>query len=105
MFVIKDIPGKGRGLVACENIPKCQIITYGPYMEVPRNSLKRGPLKNHYWSYAGKDYITFGAQTLCNHDDNPNCFSDVDDRIDYLVSKRDIKDGEELTLDYREWED
>ena len=36
-----------------------------------------------------------------NHSDEPNCGSVTDGKWKYLVTLRDIKEGEELTEDYR----
>lgn len=103
MIAVTEIEGKGRGLVATQEIPQGETITWGPIKEVPKDSLAEGPLENHYWSKDGRDFVTFGPHTMCNHDDNPSCESIIEGDLDILKSRRLIKPGEELTIDYEEW--
>ena len=36
-----------------------------------------------------------------NHSENPNCFVRMEENINLLIAKRNIKPWEELTVDYR----
>ena len=50
--------------------------------------------------YKGFWYMTTHGNY--NHSENPNCVIEVDGNVLVMVAKRDIKHGEELTVDYRE---
>ena len=50
--------------------------------------------------YQGFWYMT--AHGNYNHSENPNCILEVDGNVLVMKANRDIKHGEELTVDYRE---
>ena len=50
--------------------------------------------------YKGFWYMT--AHGNYNHSENPNCDVEVDDNVLVMRANKDIKHGEELTVDYRE---
>ena len=48
--------------------------------------------------YKGFWYMTTHGNY--NHSENPNCYIEVDDNVTILKTIREIKHGEELTVDY-----
>jgi SET domain-containing protein len=36
-----------------------------------------------------------------NHSENPNCIIQTEGNMNLIIAKRDINNGEELTVDYR----
>ena len=114
MLIIKSYIEKsnieGLGLFAGQDIKEGDIIWYlDPtvdqiFSDDDFKDLCRAPhpeqaerFKN--WAYKrGDDYILCADNTkFANHSDTPNCKS----LGQYDVALRDIKDGEELTYDYR----
>ena len=112
---LKEVPGKGIGLFAAEDLQAGQIwwiwdhaidmvvdmAQYAAMPDVQRRFVKKYGVKSEngaYWLYA--DNARF-----CNHADQPNSVGfdkheGVDTRIKTICA---IKKGEELTLDYREF--
>jgi hypothetical protein len=109
---IVDIQGKGRGVVATEDIIKGEIIETCPIIFISDREvemIEKNPdvLKYYYlWQYSiNKHCIMLGYGSIYNHSkENPN--ADVDyntkDPESYLVFEaiKDIKAGEEITMDY-----
>jgi uncharacterized protein len=108
---IVDIKGKGRGVVATEDIKKDEIIEYCPVIflsDEEVNFLKNDSkvLKFYYlWQYAiDKHCLMLGYGSLYNHSKNPNADVDYDTKEpkNYLIFEaiKDIKAGEEISMDY-----
>ena len=64
---------------------------------------KRMGIRNEGGYWAPKDFLVMSAGWYMNHSATPNLQSDDGDRTYYAV--RDIKAGEELTMDYRRMDD
>lgn len=104
---LKEIPGKGIGLIANQEIRKGQTIwTYNPLIDI---KIKKKDIpkeaKEFFDTYAvdqGGDYIVINTDNarFTNHSKNPNIKSlgHFKDNI----ALRDIHKGEELTIDYDE---
>lgn len=103
-LIVCNVIGKGRGLFANDSFSTHTVITWGPVISLRCGSLDGTLLENHCWRDGGMDHLTLGPLTLCNHSDHPNCRSEVEGGIDRLIALRDIASGEELTLDYRQFE-
>ena len=106
-----DIQGKGRGVIATQDIKKDEIIEYCPIIflsdkEVDFLENKSDILKFYYlWQCTiNKHCLMLGYGSLYNHSLNPNA------DIDYNTEKsenhllfqaiKDIKAGEEIVYDY-----
>ena len=98
MIKVVPIEGKGRGVIATEEIQRATIISAAPILEVIPNT----SIENHCWTHDGVTYLTLGVQTLVNHSDTPNCISIAYKDYDLLVSIKRIDSGVELTLDYKQ---
>jgi len=104
---LKQIPGKGIGLIADQEIKEGQIVwTYNPLIDIKikkKNVPKEA--KEFFDTYAvdqGKDYLFLNTDNarFINHSKNPNTknlglFKDN-------IALSDIHKGEEITIDYDE---
>jgi len=108
---VTNIPGKGRGVIATENIKAGEVIEVCPIVflsdkEVSFLEKESEILKFYYLiQYAiNKSCIMFGYGSMYNHSFEPNA------DIDYDISNpqetlsveaiKDIKTGEEIVFDY-----
>lgn len=108
---IVKTPGKGRGVVATEDIKKGEIIETCPVVfisdkEAELIGQQKEVLEYYYLlqSAINKHSIMLGYGSLYNHSKNPNADIDYDtkDCQDYIVFEaiKDIKKGEEIVYDY-----
>ncbi|MFH1063443.1 MAG: SET domain-containing protein [Candidatus Woesearchaeota archaeon] len=102
---LKEIPGKGIGLIADQDIKKGQTIwKYHPLIDIKVNE-KDIPeeAKGFFDTYSvdiGGDELFLNTDNarFINHSDNPNTKS-----LGHLkdnIALRDINNGEEITIDY-----
>jgi len=104
---LKEIKGKGIGLVANQNIKKGQIVwRYNPIIDitVKKKSIPK-EAEEFYDTYAvdqGGDKIFLNTDNarFINHSKNPNTRSLGPYKDN--VALRDIAKGEEITIDYTE---
>jgi len=109
---IIDIKGKGRGVVATEDIAKGEIIETCPIIFISKREAemieKLSDVLEYYylWQYTiDKFCIMFGYGSMYNHSkENPNADIDFDTENpkNYLMFEaiKDIKAGEEIAMDY-----
>lgn len=103
---IKESPLHGQGLFTKIDISKDSIICVIEGEVIDENECIRREEEegNVYIFWNGNNYIDTANNPLLrniNHNCEPNCY--VDDRDDnslFLIAERDIKAGEELTIDY-----
>lgn len=112
---IVDIKGKGRGIIATQDIKKEEIIEHCPVLFLSEKEIQfldheSDVLKFYYLSQSGinKHCIMLGYGSLYNHSSDPNADIDYDteDPKNFLmfVAIKDIPAGEEIVFDY-EFED
>ena len=102
---LKEVKGKGIGLIADENIKKGQTVwRYNPVVDIKIDK-KDIPkeAKAFYDEYAvqykkGKFALNTDNARFINHSKNPNIKSLGEFNIN--IAMRKIKKGEELTIDY-----
>jgi len=104
MIKAAKLPGKGWGVIATRDIPAGTLISSAP-MTPPflTGSLDGTPLEDQPYEYdETHECLVWGLNQLVNHDDKPNCRCNCDFENDHhqLFAARDIKAGEELTIDY-----
>ena len=111
LFIIDNVAGKGRGLIANKPIKQGEIILRDPAIEIKENDreyLNKTVMRTHYHFYKTEQtmeyYVCFGPGSLLNHDKVSNvskCF-EQDELGPWLVvsAARDIEPGEELCLTY-----
>lgn len=101
--VIKPTKTKGRGVYAVSDIYKNETYT-PPYIEINNKELQYFPILQSYAfcsEHKGKATIVISWASFMNHSKTPNMmFSFNDKQQIYFKAIRDIKAGEELTIDY-----
>lgn len=108
---IVNVPGKGRGVVATQDIKKGEVIEYCPVVFISDEESAFFEKNNtvleyyHLWQYEiGKLCIMLGYGSLYNHSRDPNADIDYETKEpkNYLFFKavKDIKSGEEIVIDY-----
>ncbi len=100
----------GRGLFAGARIPQGDLVTSASVMLVPPEQTGHvdDGLMRHYvfdWTPDAETTryaVAFGEISFCNHSAQPNCGFELDrERLCIcLYAARDIKQGDELTIDY-----
>jgi hypothetical protein len=122
MLMIKTKLGpskiNGIGLIADQFIPKGTVIwKYSPKFDLiidhTELNILPEPARNAFLHYAylnkrtGKYVLCFDNARFFNHSENPNCVGapspDDDEGLD--IAGVDIQPGEEMTNDYREFDD
>lgn len=104
MFEVMPIKGKGCGLVARVAFNEGDELMRGPILTFPPGTTDGTPFFDLCWWADGQEHLTLAAHTLCNHSVNPNCECKTENGWDILLAKRAIYIGDELTLDYREFD-
>jgi hypothetical protein len=94
LIYIKQIPNKGYGVITKGKIGKGEEI--GMILSKEQGMIGRKIKKNAY--------ETDVLGRFCNHSSNPNTKFDMRDGEVYLISTKDIGDGEEITHNYGELE-
>jgi uncharacterized protein len=109
--------GKGRGVVAERDIAAGELVERAPVLIVPEADcagIDRTSLGNHIFMWEhdtvaedlytqkGRAAVVLGVASLLNHSGDPNCdfVRYIDALALDLVAIRDIKAGDELTIDY-----
>lgn len=112
---IDDTEGKGRGIYAKKAIPKGAVVETAPVIVMTRDdrTLLDKTLLHDYifeWKPGGADLccMALGWIPIFNHSYRSNCeyFMDYETQSMYIETVRDIKAGEELTINYNgTWND
>lgn len=108
---IIDIKGKGRGVVASEEIKKGEIIETCPIIYLSEKEKKfienESDVLYYYYLHKikpDKICIMFGYGSMYNHDLNANADFEYDDDITTkslrIRAIKDIKTNEEIVIDY-----
>ena len=92
MIDIFKFKTRGLGVVATKNIPQGTLI--GNYFEKDHKSSEIPR-----YIYDGWFETPFFGRYL-NHNRNPNCLLNLNNDVIELISKKDIKRNEELTVNY-----
>jgi SET domain-containing protein len=104
-FAIERTDHKGLGIYAKENIPTYSVILDIKYI---REVTKENPLSEsekhlrdhqHYWP-DGRTFIVAEPECYLNHSCNPNAYIYSAGKQFFIIAKKDIKSGEEITVDY-----
>ena len=104
--VVKKSPIHGKGIYAKENIPADELIMIikGEVITGKECERREEEENNVYIFWNGRYYIDTARTKkikYINHDCDPNCdVLDRDKESLNLVSAREIKKGEEITIDY-----
>lgn len=106
-FELKRIPGKGLGVVATEDIKSGDVIERAPVLPMTPTERKYAgkTIMNHYiypWRSTRGAAVVFGYGSIYNHSFTPNADWKQDFRSIRMVYRaiKDIKAGEEITINY-----
>lgn len=106
---IAEVEGKGRGVFAARDFKKGELIEACPVVVLSnsdRKKINHTELRKYYYEWGAPDYkeaaVVLGFGFLYNHDYNSNAHyeRDEENRIIKYVCIRDIKAGEEITVNY-----
>jgi uncharacterized protein len=103
---VKRARGKGRGVFARRPIRKGEVIERVPVLVMSVEEYEKGmdgTLLSRYVFAWGEDQIALalGYGSLYNHSYKPNArYQDVAPRTKQFVALRDIRSGEEVTVNY-----
>jgi hypothetical protein len=115
---IREFPRRGRGVVADRAVEAGELVERSPVLVVPPQDRaaadatvvftyvfmwEHGTIEEDLYRHEGRSAIALGYTSLLNHSYTPNCqfIRHIDDLAIDLVALRDIKAGEELTIDYQ----
>lgn len=109
---LKESPIHGIGLFADEDIPKGKIIylanpklnlllTQEEFSKLSSNEKETIQHYGYYDKIKKKWHLSFDDIRFCNHSFESN----LTKQNDKVITKRDIKKGDELTHNYKEFED
>lgn len=109
MYVIRQIRGKGRGVVATTDIPArteivtCPVIVYNDTDAGRISKTRLGDYNFRFGERQNRACIILGVISLCNHAEEPNAEIACDEEglTTTLVATRDIPAGEEICIRYR----
>jgi len=105
---IATADGKGRGVFTSKRIPSGTVIEVSPVLVLTAKERKQieGTKLYHYifeWGESRRQAcVAFGYVSMYNHDYTANCEYEMDfeEKIVTVRTVRDIKKGEELTINY-----
>ena len=100
---VKRIKGKGRGVFARKLIRKGEMIEKVPMLVLPIEESKGGSVISDYCFAWGRGTVALalGYGSLYNHSFRPNArYDDVGPQTKEFSALRDIKPGEEITVNY-----
>ena len=114
---VRDLPARGRGVVAVEAIGNGVLVERSPVVIVPEEDRgavdassigyhifmwEHGSVGDDIYSGKGRVAVVLGYASLVNHSDRPNCrfVRYIDAKALDVIALRDIAAGEEITFDY-----
>ncbi|CAK5269754.1 unnamed protein product [Mycena citricolor] len=107
LCVVKDSPGKGRGLFAARSIPPRTLLESSPVLLFGKEEYEnhgKHTLLDHYtfkWRN-GSMALALGLGSLFNHSESPNVSYTLDPATEsiHYTSTRNISEGDELCIYY-----
>ncbi|MBP6888675.1 MAG: SET domain-containing protein [Candidatus Pacebacteria bacterium] len=105
----------GIGVFSEEDIPKdCCIVTASPLLDTNLSQEQFDTLSateqeevkhhGHYDKVLNRWHVDFDMTRFANHSDSPNLTQKYNDKGYYILALKDIKKGEELTINYDDFE-
>jgi len=105
MTEIRYTKEKGRGVFATKDIPKDTVVFSNYYVAEVIEKVQKTIFDRYVYDYGDGNQVVMalGEGSLINHDNNHNCdFEFVGDQLIFTTVK-DVRTGDELTIDYK-WE-
>ncbi|MBA4406443.1 hypothetical protein C0389_04130 [bacterium] len=102
---VKESSVHGKGLFAKLDIPEEEILSIikGEYIDGIECVRREEEDNNYIFWHCDDNYIDVENESMkyINHDCDPNCYvDDGDETTLHLISGRQIKAGEEISIDY-----
>jgi hypothetical protein len=104
---VAEFPGKGRGLVAGADIREDDLLEVAPVLPMRKDELgsRTDGIYSYPFDWPDPPYIeafALGMISLLNHSEDPNAWfeTDIPNRVIRLYALRDIRAGEEITINY-----
>jgi SET domain-containing protein len=115
---VADFGVKGRGVIALQDIKSGELIERSPVLIIPHKDRpavdptivftyvfmwEKGTVEEDLYKHTGRAAIALGYTSLLNHSYTPNAtfHRHIDDLLIDIVAARDIRAGEEVTIDYQ----
>jgi SET domain-containing protein len=109
LIEVRQVPGKGRGVVALVDIPEGTVVEVSPAQVLPRAEAEA--IETHapsaaqhlfWWDDEGREALVFGVGTMFNHaaDGCLRLDRDHDAETVTFTTTRPVHAGEELCYDY-----
>lgn len=110
---VRDVASKGRGVYAGGPFRKGELVTEAPVIVIPQRQWKavEATIIGDYcfaWGHQDRQAaLVLGIGSLFNHTVTPNCepLRDEDRTTMRFVATRDIAEGEEIMISYRDPQD
>jgi SET domain-containing protein len=101
-FIVKEAPGKGRGLFATKNYEKGQVLFEFDGIKLGKEKAWVHPQSEKLLQIGPTLYLDVSDHysVFTNHSCNPNCCVKISIEHAFLVACLPIKAGDELTFDY-----
>ena len=105
---VRDTKSKGRGVFACGNFKRDDLVECVPVIVIPDeqwDSIEPTALEPYVFNFGPQGEhaaIALGYGSLYNHSHSPNALytKSWEELLIRFVALRDIKDGEEITINY-----
>lgn len=103
---VRNVPGKGRGVFATEDIPKGTVIERAPVLVMPANDALHDDISDLLSSYVfewEEDTVALalGFGSMYNHSYTANArYDDVGKQVKVYTAVKDIAAGDEITINY-----
>lgn len=105
MICIHNTEKKGRGVFAQNRITMGELIEKAPVIVIPDSQLEyvqHLEIASYVFAWGNDTALVLGYGSLYNHSYYPNAIylKNYDDLILEIYALRDIKEGEEITINY-----
>lgn len=117
-LAVRDFGSRGRGIVALQDIERGRLVERSPVLIVPSEQRlvvdktiiftyvfmwEHHTVEEDLYKHRGRSAIALGYTSLLSHSYEPNCIfvRHIDELLIDVFAKREIRSGEELTIDYQ----
>jgi SET domain-containing protein len=117
-LAVREFGIRGRGIVALEDIEPGRLVERSPVLIIPSEQRpavdktiiftyvfmwEHHTVEEDLYEHRGRSAIALGYTSLLSHSYEPNCIfvRHIDELLIDVFAKRNIRTGEELTIDYQ----